>query len=80
MTLTLKQIEALRLVAVGKVRYVRFGTGAWRIVGANPTTVGRLMQTLKLVEHGEMIVTNLDYYPFVLTALGRQALAETSAS
>jgi hypothetical protein len=46
--LTELQLETLRLIAAGEVRYVKFGYGAWRVLGASPTVVGRLIHTLGL--------------------------------
>lgn len=43
--LTPLQIETLRLIGEtpSKVRQQNFGYGAWRITGANPSTVGKLI-------------------------------------
>lgn len=43
MRLTEKQGEALLAISLGKVKSVNMGTGAWRIQGASPTVVGRLV-------------------------------------
>ena len=37
------QLSTLQLVAHGQVNQRRFGYGAWRITGANPSVVGRLI-------------------------------------
>lgn len=72
------QLETLRLIEAGKVCNVRFGNGAWRIRGANPSAVGRLMQIMKLAEQGPIVIGAKDYYPIVLTELGRAALSKVS--
>jgi len=74
MNITPLQIEALRLVADGKVIYVRFGTGAWRVHGANPSVIGRLERNLGLISRGKIIIEARDYYRFELTDAGRRAL------
>jgi hypothetical protein len=51
--LTPAQLDTLRLIEDGKVRNVRFSHGDWRIMGASPTVVGRLVQTLGLAKWGE---------------------------
>ncbi|MFC3071526.1 hypothetical protein [Shinella pollutisoli] len=43
MSITKLQLETLGLIRDGKVSQQRFGYGAWRIVGANPSAVGRLV-------------------------------------
>ena len=70
--LTPLQLETLRLIADGKVQNVRFGYGAWRIQGANPSTVGRLA-SMKLVSWGAM---ENDRQSCGLTAAGRAALSQ----
>lgn len=42
---TKAQIETLRLIRDGKVRNVKFGYGAWRILGAHPTVVGHCIRS-----------------------------------
>lgn len=68
--LTPLQLETLRLIADGKVANVKFGYGAWRIQGANGSTVGRLA-SMKLVSWGGMAN---DRQSCGLTDAGRQAL------
>ncbi|ASV86290.1 hypothetical protein CES85_1684 [Ochrobactrum quorumnocens] len=41
--LTPLQNETLALINQGKVYQQKFGYGAWRIQGANPTVVGKLI-------------------------------------
>lgn len=75
MRITRLQIETLRLVADGKVTYVRFGNGAWHVRGANPNTViGQLEHKLRLITRGKIIIAAKDYYRFELTDAGRNAL------
>lgn len=75
--LTQKQLETVRLVAAGKVTYVRTGHGSWRYMGAQPTVVGALLRGLKLIEHGPLIVAGRDYYRLRLTDAGREVLERT---
>lgn len=69
--LTTAQAETLAKIAAGEVSEVCFGTGAWRIWGAPPTVVGRLIQTLGLAAWGK---TDGDRRPCLLTDAGRAAL------
>lgn len=50
--ITPARLEALKLIADGKVRQHRFGYGAWRVMGAQPTVVGQLI-SLKLAAWGK---------------------------
>lgn len=68
--LTALQIETLRLVSRGAVAQRNRGHGAWRIVGANPSVVGRLT-ALRLVEWTKVIGGDAR-----LTDAGRDALAK----
>ncbi len=77
-TLTVLQIETLRLVAEGKVTYLRTGAGAWRVRGANPAAVGRLERTLRLIERGQIIIGGKDFYRFQITDAGRTAIAKAT--
>jgi hypothetical protein len=70
--LTKAQRDALKLIAAGHVRQVRRGFAAWRIWGASPTVVGRLIQTLKLAEWGPL---NGDERPCLATHAGLAALS-----
>lgn len=79
-TLTALQLETLLLVADGKVTYVRSGAGAWRVRGANPSVVGRLEQTLKLIDRGEIIIGAKDYYRYHVTDAGRTAIDKAQAA
>lgn len=56
MKLTLSQFEALRMIQAGEVRQHRFGYGAWRILGASPTVVGRLV-SMRLAKWGQLTAT-----------------------
>lgn len=66
--LTEAQWNALRRIAGGKVTQHNTGYGAWRIQGASPTVVGRLVRTLRLAEWQGVSC--------VLTEAGRDALAK----
>lgn len=74
MKLTDKQIETLRLIEAGEVQEVLFGYGAWRIVGADPTVVGRLVRTLELAEWVRR-TDGSNRNDCVLSPAGRAALA-----
>lgn len=68
--LTALQIETLRLVSCGAVAHRNHGHGAWRIVGAHPSVVGRLI-SLGLVEWTKVIGGDAR-----LTEAGRGALTK----
>lgn len=70
---TENQIVALTLIADGKVRQHRFGYGAWRIVGAHPSVVGRVV-SLGWAKWGRM---DGDDMPIALTDDGTAVLAES---
>lgn len=74
---TAAQIATLRLIESGFVYQPRFGYGAWRIQGAPPTVVGRLV-SLGLAEwlpyHGG------DRLDIRLTKAGVAALAKAEGS
>jgi hypothetical protein len=63
------QIVTLRAVEAGNVMQKNFGTGAWRIVGANPGSLGRLV-SLGYVKWTEIIGGTAQ-----LTEAGREALS-----
>ena len=73
MKLTAMQISTLRLIRDGAVSEVRHGYGAWRIHGANPSTVGRL-RSLGFCEK-KRSGTDGDYQ-FRLTEAGTSILSE----
>jgi hypothetical protein len=50
MKITIAQREALLRIAAGGVHERKLGSCAIRIQGANPTVVGRLIQTMQLAE------------------------------
>lgn len=66
--LTALQLDTLALVRDGKVSQRNHGHGAWRIVGANPSVVGRLT-SLGLVRWTRIIGGDAE-----LTDAGRAAL------
>lgn len=78
--LTALQLEALRLVADGKVTYVRSGAGEWRVRGASAAVIGRLERDLKLIERGDLIISAKDYYRYQATEAGRAALASAATA
>lgn len=41
--LTPLQRQTLRQIAQGEIYQLRFGSGAWRIMGGSPTVVGKLI-------------------------------------
>jgi hypothetical protein len=69
MKLTALQLETLMLIRDGKVSQKNYGHGAWRIVGANPSVVGRLT-SLGLSRWTKIIGGNAE-----LTEAGRDALS-----
>lgn len=69
--ITTSQASALRLIEQGAVCQQKFGYGAWRIQGASPTVVGRLV-SLKLAAWGAM---NGDRVPCHITDAGRGYLS-----
>ncbi|MGI8390246.1 hypothetical protein [Brucella anthropi] len=71
MKLTEKQTETLGLIADGKVYQRKFGYGAWRIQGAHPTVVGKLI-SMKLAAW-DAYKDNWDVLCSI-TEAGRQAL------
>ncbi len=73
--LTKAQADTLAAIAEGKVYQRRFGYGAWRIQGASPTVVGRLIQTKKLAAWGAYVGDRVDC---IITDAGRQALDRRS--
>lgn len=68
--LTPLQIETLTLARDGAVTERRFGYGAWRILGANPSTVGKLRAWGLLLR----VPTGPDGYRFDLTDEGKVRL------
>lgn len=70
--LTPLQLETLRLIADGEIYQKRFGYGAWRIQGGNPSSAGRLV-SLGLAEWGPLLV---DFRSCKLTDAGRTALSQ----
>nr|WP_312968064.1 hypothetical protein [Brucella intermedia] len=62
--LTPKQTETLHLICEGQVYQQKFGYGAWRIQGAHPTVVGKLI-SLGLARWGQM--TADDRMPCIAT-------------
>lgn len=71
--LTANQLATLRKIAAGEVEQRNYGYGAWRIVGASPTVVGRLINTLKLACWGAL---SHERMPCELTPAGVAALAQ----
>ncbi|MBD7992885.1 hypothetical protein H9643_19085 [Ochrobactrum sp. Sa2BUA5] len=71
MKLTERQKETLALIADEKVYQQKFGYGAWRIQGAHPTVVGKLI-SMKLASW-DAYKANWDVL-CLLTEAGRQAL------
>lgn len=74
MKLTALQLETLALIRDGKVSQQNHGHGAWRIVGANPSVVGRLV-SLGLARWTKIIGGQAE-----LTAAGRDALSASGAA
>lgn len=70
--LTPLQMETLRLARNGKLKEHRFGYGAWRIVGGNPGTVGKL-RTWGLLTR---VQVGPDDYRFDLADVGAAYLSE----
>lgn len=70
--LTAKQSETLLAVSLGKVVSRNMGYGAWRIVGGNPSVVGRLV-SLGLVRWTDTMGGDAR-----LTDAGEEALAKAS--
>lgn len=68
--LTVLQVETLGLIEQGKVKWVRFGTAAWRIWGGSPGVVGKLASA-GLAEYGRYEGDNRS---ISLTDAGRAAL------
>ena len=48
--LTALQQETIDLIRSGKVTKINCGTGAWRIHGASPNAVGKLLQKKLITE------------------------------
>lgn len=71
--LTALQVDTLRLIRAGSVQNVRFGYGAWRILGASPPAVGVLVRKLKLARWGS---TDGDRQIAELTIEGMAALSQ----
>lgn len=78
MKLTVAQKETLSLVNNGEVHRSNHGYSAWRIDGASPQVVGRLL-SLGLIVEGLRCETNGNY-KFNLTPAGRAALAQGGGS
>lgn len=74
MKLTIAQKETLLLIDNGEVYRANHGYAAWRINGANPQVVGRLI-AMGLATWGQRNDT-LNQYPCVLSLSGRTALAQ----
>ncbi len=70
--LTPLQLATLRLIADGAIHQKRFGYGAWRIYGGNPSTAGRLV-SLGLAMWGPF---HVDFRSCNLTDAGRNALSQ----
>ena len=68
--LTKLQRATLADISAGNVEQRRFGYAAWRIVGASPTVVGRLI-SMKLARWG---AAHGDTTPCLLTDAGIAAL------
>lgn len=68
--LTDAQLTTLAKIAAGEVYEAKFGHAAWRICGASPTVVGRLVRTLALAAWGPMNAAG-DRRACDLTAAGR---------
>ena len=74
MKLTAAQMETLLLIGRGEVYRANHGYAAWRINGASPQVVGRLI-AMGLATWGERNDI-LNQYPCVLSLSGRTALAQ----
>ena len=74
MKLTALQIDTLALIRDGKVEQRNHGHGAWRIHGANPSVVGRLV-SLGLARWTKWVGGAAE-----LTEAGRSAIASTSTT
>lgn len=70
MKLTALQRETLSLIEEGKVYQAEFGYAAWRIQGASPQAVGRLI-SLGLAKWGAFGAERIDC---LLTDTGRSVL------
>lgn len=70
--LTALQIETLKAVEAGKVSQENSGYGAWRIHGANPSVVGRLV-SMGLVKWTKLIGGDAE-----LTDAGQSSLSTPS--
>lgn len=68
--LTKLQMETLALIHAGKISQHKYGYAAWRILGGNPSTVGRLV-SMGLAVWGK---SQDDDVPITLTNAGRSAL------
>lgn len=74
--LTLLAVETLGLIRDGKVYQLNCGTAAWRIQGANPSVVGRLVARKLAVwgAHGDKRIS------ITLTPAGEAAWAASTAA
>ena len=75
MKLTPLQIETLRLIRDGKVSQQNTGYASWRIFGASPAAVGRVV-SLGLAEWGRFADR---HRPITLTKAGRDAITTSGA-
>lgn len=75
--LTPKQTETLHLICEGKVYQQKFGYGAWRIQGAHPTVVGKLI-SLGFAEW-DRACRSFERIDCALTEAGRDAHAVLEA-
>lgn len=71
MNLTTAQIQTLRLIEAGKVRQRNTGHSSWRIFGAHPSVVGRVI-SMKLAILGDCQGRER---PITLTQAGKEVLA-----
>lgn len=70
MKITALQMETLALIGAGKVNQQNTGYGSWRIFGASPTVVGRIV-SMGLAKWGK---PDDRHQSIALTEAGDQAL------
>lgn len=74
--LTGLQRTTLSDISHGSIRQVKFGYGAWRIMGGNPSVVGRLV-SLGLAKWGAHQEGEIEC---LLTDAGRAAIAKATGA
>lgn len=72
--ITLLQLETLSAIDRGEVEQRNYGHGAWRIVGANPSVVGRLV-SMGLAKWTEVVDGKAE-----ITDAGRAAIAKATGA